>query len=184
MHKAEAAGFSYADIIKVTQHVEGLTYRPRTAETHEVYQLILSLVHTALGDQAQDIVCSAADAVLETLKNDTLEDFDKKKEIEEVIGIISNEQLSQLVTLSKKITDYNAEDEDIINPDLERKESEIDKEGGFAIVFDKEDQDEEGFEIREESKEEEEEEQEDGDIVIEGEVREEDLVLGGVFLHS
>ena len=180
--KAEAAGFGYADIIEVTQHVEGLTYRPRTVETREVYQLILSSVHTALGDQAQDIVRSAADAVLETLKNDNLKDFDKKKEIEEVIGVISNEQLSQLVTLSKKITDYNAEDEDTVNPDLERKEAEIDEEGGVAVVFDEEDRDEdddEGFEIREESDEEEEEEQGDGDIVIEGEAREEDLVLGG-----
>ena len=45
--KAEA-GFGYADIIEVTQHVEGLTYRPRTAETHEVYQLILTSVQTTL----------------------------------------------------------------------------------------------------------------------------------------
>jgi hypothetical protein len=131
------------DIIEVTQHIEGLTYRPRTVETREVYQLILSSVHTALGDQAQDIVHSAADAVLETLKNDNLKDFDKKKEIEEVIGNISNEQLSQLITLS---TDYNAEDEDTINPDLERKEAEIDEQGGIAAVFDKEDWDDDGVE--------------------------------------
>jgi hypothetical protein len=65
--------------------------------------------------------------------------------------------LSQLVTLSKKITDYNAED-DI---DLERKE---DEEVGIAVVFDDEDrdgEDDEGFEIREES-DEKEEEQGDG----------------------
>jgi hypothetical protein len=31
---------------------EGLTYRPRTTETREVYELILSTVHIALGDQA------------------------------------------------------------------------------------------------------------------------------------
>jgi len=180
--KAEAAGFGYADIIEVTQHVEGLTYRPRTAETREVYQLILSSVHTALGDQAQDIVRSAADAVLETLKNDNLKDFDKKKEIEEVISSISNEQFSQLVSLSKKITDYSAEDDAMVDPGLERKEAEIDEEGGVAVVFDEEeqdDEDEEGFEIREESDEEEEEEQGDNDIVIDGEAREEDLVIGG-----
>ena len=69
--KAEAAsGFGYTDIIEATQEVEGLTYRPRTAETRQVYELILSSVHTSLGDQAQDIVRSAADSVLETLKND------------------------------------------------------------------------------------------------------------------
>ena len=50
--KAEAAGLGYADIIEVTQYVDGLTYRPHTTETHasEIYQLILSSVHTALGD--------------------------------------------------------------------------------------------------------------------------------------
>jgi pre-mRNA-splicing helicase BRR2 len=54
--KADYTGFGYADIIEATHDVEGLTYRPRTAETREVYELILSAVHTTLGDQAQDIV--------------------------------------------------------------------------------------------------------------------------------
>ena len=165
---AEAASFSYADIIEVIQHFQGLTYRPRTAETREVSRLILSSVLAALVDKTQDIVRSAADAVLETIENDILKDFDKKEEIEQVIGIIVNEQLSQLVTLSKKITYYKTED------DLERKEVEID-EDGVAVVFDRDD---EGFEIREEDDKEEDEEQGDGDIVIDGEVREEDL-LGG-----
>ncbi|KAF8808479.1 Sec63-domain-containing protein [Phlegmacium glaucopus] len=50
----------------------GLTYRPRTLETLQAYQIILSSVHTLLGDQAQDIVRSAADEVLETLKKETV----------------------------------------------------------------------------------------------------------------
>ena len=62
-----------------------------------------------------------------------MKDFDIKKEIEEVIGIVSNEQLSQLVTLSKKITNYNAKDKDMVNSDLEWKEAEID-ENCIAIV--------------------------------------------------
>lgn len=66
------------------QDVEGLTYCPRSAETHKVYEPILSFVHTALGDQAQDIVWNTADSVLETLKNEGMKSFDKKKEIEEV----------------------------------------------------------------------------------------------------
>src|SRR3984885_11337249 len=80
--KAEAAGLGYTDIIEKTHEVEGLTYRPRTAETREVYQLILSSVHAALGDQATEIVRSAAAIVLESLKNENMKDFDKKKEIE------------------------------------------------------------------------------------------------------
>ncbi|KXN87818.1 Pre-mRNA-splicing factor brr2 [Leucoagaricus sp. SymC.cos] len=38
----------------------------------EVYEMMLSAVHTVLGDQVQDIVWSAADVVLETLKEELL----------------------------------------------------------------------------------------------------------------
>lgn len=177
-----AGGFGYTDIIAATEDVEGLTYRPRTAETREVYELILSSVHSALGDQAQDIVRSAADTVLETLKNDNLKDFDKKKEIEEVIGPISSESFSQIVTLSKKITDYGAEDEVMADPDMERKDAEIDDEHGVAVVFDEEEQeeeDEEGFEIKEESDDEEEGEGEDDEANAEGVDVDDEMVLIG-----
>ena len=137
---AETAGFGYTDIIEATEDVEGLTYRSRTAETREVYELILSSVHQALGDQAQDVVRSAADTVLESLKNENLKDFDKKKEVEEILGPITGESFSQLLNLSKKITDYGAEDETAVDPDLERKDAEIDDEMGVAVVFDEEEQ--------------------------------------------
>ncbi|KAJ6623527.1 Sec63 Brl domain-containing protein [Mycena sp. CBHHK59/15] len=179
--KAETSGFGYTDIIEATQDVEGLTYRPRTAETREVYQLILSSVHTSLGDQAQDIVRSAADTVLETLKNENMKDFDKKKEIEEVIGSVSNEQFSQLINLSKKITDYGAEDETMADPDMERKDAEIDDDVGVAVVFDEEEQDEEdeeGFEIGEDS-DDDEKEPEDAAPLDGVEDKDEALVIGG-----
>ena len=65
-------------------------------------------------------------------------------------------QGSQLVNLAKKITDYNAEDESMVDPDVEKKDAEIDEEVGVAVVFDEEEQeDEEGFEIAEELDEEE-----------------------------
>ena len=176
---AETSGFGYTDIIEATQDVEGLTYRPRTAETREVYELILSSVHQALGDQAQDVVRSAADAVLEGLKNENLKDFDKKKEVEEVLGPISADQFSQLLNLSKKVTDYGAEDEAMVDPDMERKDAEIDDEMGVAVVFDEEEQeeeDEEGFEIRDESDEEEEVAEEGAPETLEND---EELVVGG-----
>ncbi|EAU82984.1 pre-mRNA splicing factor [Coprinopsis cinerea okayama7 len=181
--KAElGAGFGYADIIEATQDVEGLTYRPRTAETREVYQLMLSAVHSALGDQAQDIVRSAADTVLESLKNEGLKDFDKKKEIEEVIGPISNELFSQLLGLSKKITDYNEEDETMKDPDAERKDAEIDDEVGVAVVFDDEeaeDDDDEGFEINEGSDSDDDEEDEEEEVPEGMDADDEELVIGG-----
>ncbi len=183
--RQEAAGFGYADILEATQDVEGLTYRPRTAETREVYELILSTVHFALGDQAQDVVRSAADTVLETLKSENMKDFDKKKEVEEVVGPVTGETFSQLINLSKKITDYGAEDETMADPDMERKDAEIDDEVGVAVVFDEEEQEsdeEEGFEIRDESDDEEEGGEGDKDgaaAADEGEEGEDAIVIGG-----
>jgi pre-mRNA-splicing helicase BRR2 len=176
-------GFGFADIIEATQDVEGLTYRPRTAETREVYDLILSNVHQILGDQAQDIVRSAADIVLESLKNENMKDFDKKKEVEGVLGQISNDSFSQLVNLSKKITDYGAEDEMMVDPDLERKDAEIDDEVGVAVIIDEEEPEEEedeGFEIRDESDEENEEDAEKEQVSdAEDDGGDEGLVIGG-----
>jgi pre-mRNA-splicing helicase BRR2 len=83
--KADFSGFGYADIVEATQDVEGLTYRPRTAETREAYELILSAVHTALGDQAQDIFRSAADTVLESLKDVLLMKKSRKKKTRKIM---------------------------------------------------------------------------------------------------
>jgi len=178
------AGFGYTDIIDATQDVEGLSYRPRTAETREVYEVMLSTVHHVLGDQAQDIVRSATDAVLETLKNESMKDFDKKKEIQEVLGPIPNDVFSQLVARAQKITDYGAEDETMADPDMERKDAEIDDELGVAVVFDDEEQeeeDEEGYEIRDGSDEEgdEEEDEVDENAPAAEEAGDEELVIGG-----
>ena len=43
----ESDGFGYVDIIEDAQ---GLTYGPRTAETKEVYEFMLSIVRMALDD--------------------------------------------------------------------------------------------------------------------------------------
>jgi pre-mRNA-splicing helicase BRR2 len=180
--KADTAGFGYADIIEATQDVEGLTYRPRTAETRETYELILSAVHQTLGDQAQDIIRSAADTVLETLKTDKMKDFDKKRDIEEVLGPVSGDTFAMLVNLSKKITDYGVEDQTMVDPDVEKKDAEIDEDLGVAVVFDEdeeEEEEEEGFEIRDESDNEEEEEEEaDEGVTKENDAGDEELVIG------
>lgn len=179
--KADVTSSYRGDIVDATQDIEGLyAYRPRTTETREVYELILSSVHQALGDQTDETVRSATDIVLETLKGE-LKDFDKKKEISEIIGEISNEQFSQLINLSKKITDYKPEDEAERDPDSEKKEAEIDDEVGVAVVFDEEEEeneDEEGYEVSDESDEEDEEEESTTALGEDG--GEEELVIEGV----
>ena len=71
--KCVDAGLGFADILQLMQDIEGLRYRPRTAETRDVYELMLSVVHQTLGGQANEIIRSATETILKTLKNDDMD---------------------------------------------------------------------------------------------------------------
>ena len=158
------ARFGAADVLESVAQVEGLRYRPRTTETREVYELMLGLIHTGLGDQTQEVVRSATDAVLEGLKREDLKEFDKRKEVEVVLGPITEEVWGQLLNLSKKITDYEDEEEAPVGDERERA---VDNEGVAVLFEDDEDEEdeEEQFEVkgRETDEEEDDEEEEDDD---------------------
>ena len=47
-------------------------YRPRTKETREAYEALLSVIQGQFGDQPQDVLRGAADEVLASLKNDRI----------------------------------------------------------------------------------------------------------------
>ncbi|KFY01523.1 hypothetical protein V490_00880 [Pseudogymnoascus sp. VKM F-3557] len=147
--------------------VEGIRYRPRTPATRATYDLIITTVASNLGDVPHEVVRSAADAVLEYLKDDDMKDFDKKKEVDDLLGTTMNpKQFNELVNLGKKITDYEAqdEDEDMADGGANGDGAEIDDRQGVAVVFDEESDDEGGkmlTEIRDESSEDEEGDQED-----------------------
>ncbi len=116
------------------------------------------------------------------MKDEGRRDFDKKKHIEGILGPFTREQFAQLVNLSKKITDYSADDEIKTDPNDEWKEAEIDEEGGVAVVIDEEepeDEEEEDYEIRDESDEEGEEDDRDEQEDVSGEAPEEDVIIGG-----
>jgi pre-mRNA-splicing helicase BRR2 len=157
---ASGVGSQHADILQATANMEGLTYMPRTQETREAYELILSITATALGDQSGDVVRSAADTIIQTLKDSEMKDLDKKKEIESIIDTISSETFSQLINLSKRLTDYEEEvlKADGEDPDAGRRA--LGDEEGVAVMFDNEDEDsesnEETYVVREDSDDEEE----------------------------
>lgn len=143
--------------------VEGITYRPRTLATRATFDLILTLVAGSLGDVPHEVVRSAADAVLEYLKDDDLKDTEKKKEIDDIIGATLNpKQFNELVNLGKKITDYDAQDDDEdVNMGDAADDAEIDERQGVAVDFDDEDEDELVPEVRDESSSEDEDDQVD-----------------------
>ena len=137
--------------------VEGLKYRPRTPATRQTYDLILTTTANNLGDVSHEVVRSAADAILEYLKDENLKDFDKKRDIDDLLGVtMGSKEFNELVNLGKKITDYEGQDDDV-NMDEEdggEDEAELDEKQGVAVVFDDDEEDEEGgaqtFEVRDE----------------------------------
>ena len=152
--------------------VEGLKYRPRTPATRETYDLILTTTANNLGDVPHEVVRSAADAILETLKDENMKDFDKKKEIDDLLGVtMGSKEFNELVNLGKKITDYNGQDEDVNMDDDENAEegAELDEKQGVAVVFDEDEDDDEGgaqtFEVRDEDEPSSDEEPDDAEAV-------------------
>lgn len=134
-------------------NIEGLRYRPRTPATQNVYNLISTLVGQKMGgDYGLHITASATDSILEYLKDQDLKDFDKKKEIDDIVGVsLTSKEFNELVNLGKKITDYDAQDEDD-NPadgDEAGDGMDIDDRQGVAVDFgDDEEEDGQNFEVR------------------------------------
>ena len=60
--------------------------------------------------QPRDVLCGAADEVLQVMKNDRLKDKERKKEVEELLGGLAEERFAVLVNLGKKITDWGQEE--------------------------------------------------------------------------
>ncbi|KAH8837569.1 hypothetical protein MCOR27_001688 [Pyricularia oryzae] len=141
--------------------VDGLRYRPRTPATRQTFELILSIVSKSLGDVPHEVVRSAADAVLEYLKDPDLKDFDKKKETDDILGVsMSPKEFNELVNLGKKITDYDAQDEDE-DMDGAGADEEIDDRQGVAVDFEDDDEDEIVNEVRDASSDDDMDEDED-----------------------
>lgn len=173
------AQFGTQGVLDTVAEMEGLRYRPRTAETREVYELLLGLTHTILGDQTQEVVRSAADTILESLKSEDLKEFDKRKDVESVLGQMDESTWAQLVNLGKKITDYVEEEEGA----ADERQQAVDQEGVAVLFEDEDEESEDDFEIggnpsdEDEDEDDEEDEEESGAEAAENE--QDALVLGG-----
>ncbi|RPA76659.1 pre-mRNA splicing factor [Ascobolus immersus RN42] len=168
--------------------IANLSYHPRTNATRETFGLILTLINNILGDVPHTHVRSAADAVLEILKDTESgkKDFDKKKEIEELLGEqMDNKRFNELVNLGKKITDYGVEEDEQAAREGEDEE-DIDEQNGVAVIFGSEDEDEdEGeYEVREgdddsEDEDADDEEKKEGEEEKEEAADDEEMIIGG-----
>lgn len=130
-------------------------YRPRTKETRDAYELMLSIIHTQFGDQPADVLRGAADEVLAVLKDKSLKDPDRQKECQQLMGLCDDEMFSQLVRLGKMINDYSAEGEEPQPADT------LDEEIGVAVEFEDEEE-EEDSEVSEVARSDDEEDDDEG----------------------
>ncbi|ANB15899.1 Brr2p [Sugiyamaella lignohabitans] len=115
--------------------IEGdLTYVANTPVAREVLDLIMSWVQSYLEDVSHETIRSAADAILVAVKDQALKDSEKKKEVEDIVGPVTNEHFSQLESLCRRM------------PDIEENESPgktgADDEIGVAVTFEGDDDDE------------------------------------------
>ncbi|KAI9034250.1 Sec63 Brl domain-containing protein [Hyaloraphidium curvatum] len=157
--RGPAGLYGFNSVLAATEDFEGLSYRPRTRETRQTYEFVLSFCQGCLGDIPQDVLRGAADEVIQILKDEDLKDFDKKKQIESILSPLTSERFATLVQLGKKLTDFRPPDADAGTGAGAARDTGMDEEAGVAVVFDED---------------EEEEEQSDEDVVRDEETDEED----------
>uniref|UniRef100_A0A8R1HT44 Pre-mRNA-splicing helicase BRR2-like plug domain-containing protein n=1 Tax=Caenorhabditis japonica TaxID=281687 RepID=A0A8R1HT44_CAEJA len=131
-------------------------YKPRTQETKQTYEVILAFIHEAIGDVPREVLCGAADEVLITLKNDKIREKEKKKEVETLLGSLTDERTAVLINLAKKITDFSIEEENKVEGD------EIDENEGVNVQFDSDEEEEDGGMVNEIKGDSDQSEDEDG----------------------
>ena len=141
-------------VLDDAEDMPGILYKPKTPETKQTYEVLLSFLKESIEDQPPDVLCGAADEVLICLKNEKLRDKDRRRNVEELLGQLPEERYALLVNLAKKITDWN--------PDGDRKGTDnagIDETLGVNVQFEESDESEDeqyAVEIREDAEGEEE----------------------------
>ncbi|KAK4751540.1 hypothetical protein SAY87_005022 [Trapa incisa] len=129
----------------LTTTEEGV-YQPKTKETRAAYEAMLSVIQQQLGGQPLNIVRGAADEILAVLKNETIKNPDKKKEIENMLNPIPNPVFDQLVSIGRLITDYQ-DGGDGAGPTPANGDEALDDDVGVAVEFEDNEEDEEDSDL-------------------------------------
>jgi len=82
-------------------------YRPKSDQTKSSFEYMLGLITQCLGDHPPDIIRGAADEVLTVLKDNKMRDKEKRKEVYDLLGSLTDDVFQTLVNISKKITDFD-----------------------------------------------------------------------------
>ncbi|XP_059634391.1 DExH-box ATP-dependent RNA helicase DExH12-like [Cornus florida] len=125
----------------LTSTDEGV-YQPKTKETRAAYEAMLSVIQQQLGGQPLNIVSGAADEILAVLKNDTVKNPDKKKDIEKLLNPIPNHIFDQLVSIGRLITDFQ-DGGDAAGSAAANGDDALDDDMGVAVEFEENEEEEE-----------------------------------------
>lgn len=107
---------------------ESLSYRPTNSQNAANFERLTSEVRRLIPDEPQAVIISAADAILETLKNGELQIEGKRSEIESLLSSkVNDTEMRELVVLAQDITDYEDQQQST--------EVSADSEA-IAVVFD------------------------------------------------
>lgn len=106
--------------------LENITYKPSTAANAEHFSQLVVEVRNHIPDESRSVILSAADAILEVLKNEETPIGEKRAEIEQLLSMtLTDIQMADLMSLAKQITDFG-----------DQKESDTTEENeAVAVVF-------------------------------------------------
>lgn len=138
--------------------VVGILYRPKTPETRQTYEIILSFISDMIGDQPRDVLCGAADEILQVIKSDKMKEKEKRKECELLIGAMPEEKYTVLASLSRKITDFGVDER---TPQIQTDDN-LDETYGVNVQFEESDE-EDDEDIVEEVRDGDEDDEADGE---------------------
>jgi pre-mRNA-splicing helicase BRR2 len=126
-----------SSVLTATEDIDSINYRPKTRESKAAYEEILSLVQSSLGDQPNDILRGAADEILATLKDESLRDPDRMKDIGKILSNMNSDKFHKLVSMGKRINDFHG---GIEGGTDDEGASGMDEEMGVAVIFEDEDE--------------------------------------------
>lgn len=112
---------------------ESINYRPTNKQTAANFEHLTVAIRTHIPDELHSVILSAADAILECLKNEELSIEEKKKEIEALLSTkLDDLQMRELVLLTMDISDYDIQKSD---------GNETGQSEAIAVVFDEDEED-------------------------------------------
>lgn len=121
---------------------EGGRYIPTTRVSKTAFEALLAFVMSKLGDQPRDLLRSAAEEALAILKDQRLQESERKKVVEELFAAkMSADEFSRLSLFGRQIKDFGTDAEKAELGNEVPQVEDLHEEQGLAVVFDDDDVD-------------------------------------------